>query len=725
MEKNEELRTAWEFVENTGRSIFLTGKAGTGKTTFLRTVVERSRKRSIVVAPTGVAAINAGGVTIHSFFQLPFSPFVPDATIKNKFDFSADKRRIIASLDLLIIDEISMVRSDLLDAIDSVLRRYRNRLLPFGGVQLLMIGDLQQLTPVVTAEDEAVLRPYYDTPYFFGSKALAQTDYVTIQLERVYRQQDNTFISILNHIRTGQVDDHDLALLNARCQPQFTPRPDEDYVRLTTHNRFADQYNESELRRIDTPAYTFAADIDGSFPEYSYPTNETLTLKVGTQVMFVKNDPSPAHQYYNGRIGHVTYVDPKKIMVLCPGDMQAIDVEPLTWENTRYTLNPETREIETDVQGTFKQYPLRLAWAITIHKSQGLTFDHAVIDATYSFAPGQVYVALSRCRTLEGMVLSSPIERHSILKDGRVDEYIACQEQNARESIQRLPQLKEEYYRFLLLELFDFTELLRQQEYMVRTFVEFLSRAYPSLEQLQRQTLEQFKKQVTDVAAKWTALIRQTPAETLHDEAFLQRVGRSAEYFAHTLDTLLAKPLQLTSQVETGNKQVAQRLTVIVPEQYQTWKAKSLLLSKISQERFSVSYYLKQKQLSLLDAMDADKSKKTRKGGYKKKKVAEPTPPKPPKVKSEEVTMTLFRQGMRLDEIAAERGMAVSTIFGHLLKYVQSGDLAIDQLVSSDRKEAIRRVIQKVGTGEGLKAIKSLCPPDVTYDEIRLVLAEQ
>ena len=259
MQRNDELRLAWDFVENTGRSIFLTGKAGTGKTTFLKTVVEKSRKRSIVVAPTGVAAINAGGVTIHSFFQLPFTPFVPGAKVESKFDFGREKRKILASIDLLIIDEISMVRADLLDAIDSVLRRFRDHYLPFGGVQLLMIGDLAQLTPVVTPDDEQMLRPYYDTPYFFGSKALARIDYITIQLQHVYRQQDDTFISILNQVREGHPTTEALALLNSRCHPTFIPRPGDGYIRLTTHNHLADYYNESELKKLPSRAYCFKA----------------------------------------------------------------------------------------------------------------------------------------------------------------------------------------------------------------------------------------------------------------------------------------------------------------------------------------------------------------------------------------------------------------------------------------------------------------------------------
>ena len=315
MEQNCELRTAWDFVENTGRSIFLTGKAGTGKTTFLKTVMERSRKRPIVVAPTGVAAINAGGVTIHSFFQLPFSPYVPGAKVESKFDFGREKRKIIASMDLLIIDEISMVRADLLDAIDAVLRRFREHNQPFGGVQLLMIGDLAQLTPVVTPEDERMLKPYYDTPYFFGSKALQQIDYVTIQLEHVYRQQDASFINILNEVRNGHPTAATLNSLNTRCQPAFIPRPEEQYIRLTTHNNLANYYNESELQKLSGQPFTYHAEIQGTFPDYSYPTAETLVLKEGAQVMFVKNDPSGEHLYYNGRIGRVTYCDEHRLTV--------------------------------------------------------------------------------------------------------------------------------------------------------------------------------------------------------------------------------------------------------------------------------------------------------------------------------------------------------------------------------------------------------------------------
>ena len=623
MERNNELRTAWDFVENTGRSIFLTGKAGTGKTTFLKTVVEKSRKRPIVVAPTGVAAINAGGVTIHSFFQLPFSPYVPGAKVESKFDFSRDKRKIIASIDLLIIDEISMVRADLLDAIDAVLRRFRDHYQPFGGVQLMMIGDLAQLTPVMTPEDEQILKPYYDTPYFFGSKALQQTDYVTIQLEKVYRQQDISFVDILNQIRDGHPTQEALAQLNTRCQPSFIPRPEKPYIRLTTHNHLANYYNESELQKLPGRPFMFHADVKGTFPEYSYPTAETLVLKQGAQVMFVKNDPSANHLYYNGRIGRVIHVDQRKILVLCEGDQEAIEVEPLEWENARYTLNEVTREIETDIQGTFKQYPLRLAWAITIHKSQGLTFERAIIDANQSFAPGQVYVALSRCRSLEGLVLAAPLEMRAIINDERVDSYIAQQETEAQRSIEQLPTLKQEYERHLLLQLFDFRPLLYQQESMVRIFAEFFYHSQASLKHMHDQALSDLREHVINIANKWQQKILSMPFETLRDKDFLERVKRSATYFGDMLSNILSKPLELTAKVETNNKQAKKRLDNALPEEQQTWLAHRTLLTKMAEQGFSVSSYLKVKQLSTIDALEnttpktkrvhKTKTKKTRK----------------------------------------------------------------------------------------------------------------
>ncbi len=640
MIQNNELRTAWDFVENTGRSIFLTGKAGTGKTTFLKTVVGQSRKRPIVVAPTGVAAINAGGVTIHSFFQLPFSPYVPGAKVESKFDFGREKRKIIASIDLLIIDEISMVRADLLDAIDSVLRRFRNHSLPFGGVQLLMIGDLQQLTPVVTPDEEQLLKQYYDTPYFFGSKALQQIDYVTIQLSHVYRQQDESFIEILNQVRNGHPSAEVLESLNSRAVANWLSPSDcrakpsspfplhsslKNAIRLTTHNNLANYYNESELEKLPGRAIQYRAEVKGTFPDYSYPTAETLVLKEGAQVMFVKNDPSGEHKFYNGLIGRVMEATEKSLTVYCEGDSEAIEVEPLEWENTRYTLNEKTREIETEVQGTFKQLPLRLAWAITIHKSQGLTFDCAIIDANQSFAPGQVYVALSRCRSLEGLVLASPLTARAIINDERVDSYIAQQESEAQRSIQQLPLLKQEYERYLLLQLFDFRPLLYQQETMVRIFAEFFYHSHASLKQLHDQTLQDLRLHIISVADKWQQKIRQMPFEALREPDFLERVKRSAEYFADMLYNILAKPLELTAKVETGNKQASRRLGNALPDERQTWRSCRYLLTRIAERGYTVSIYLKEKQHAMLDAIEE--------GEVKPKRQRKAKPSKPSKKK--------------------------------------------------------------------------------------------
>ena len=723
-ERNNELHTAWDFIEHTGCSIFLTGKAGTGKTTFLKTVVERSRKRPIVVAPTGVAAINAGGVTIHSFFQLPFSPYVPGAKVESRFDFGREKRKILASIDLLIIDEISMVRADLLDAIDSVMRRYRQHHLPFGGVQLLMIGDLAQLTPVMTAEEERMLKPYYDTPYFFGSKALQQLDYVTIRLEHVYRQQDTSFIDILNQIREGHPSAEALSRLNSRVQPLGAmPREGETVpIRLTTHNNLANYCNETELRKLPGRSYLFQATIKGTFPDYSYPTAETLTLKLGAQVMFVKNDPSGQHRYYNGRIGRVTYVDEHQILVVCEGEETAIDVEPLEWENTRYTLNEQTREIEADVQGTFRQYPLRLAWAITIHKSQGLTFDRAIIDANQSFAPGQVYVALSRCRSLEGLTLAAPLQASAIINDARVGQYVARQESAAEESIRLLPTLKQEYVRHLLLQLFDFSDLTALQESMVRLFADHFYHSQASLKQLHDQTLQDLSLRVTAVSDKWRQQIAALPFEGLRQPDFLERVRRSATYFADQLRDILQKPIELSARVETNNKQAARRLALALPELRQSWLAHRYLLTRMAETGFTVANYLKEKQTTVLDALDENsmKPKRQRKSGTAKEmKVSAPKPPKP---KTWEVSYELYRQGKSPDQIAQERQLTTGTILSHLIRYVSSGDIPFSDLVPESHQQAIRRIVEKIGTADGLTPIKNLCPPDITYEEIRLVL---
>ena len=706
MEKNQELRNAWDFVEHTGISIFLTGKAGTGKTTFLRTLKERSNKRNIIVAPTGVAAINAGGMTIHSFFQLPLSPFVPNSNIKNRFDYSKEKRKIMRTLDLLIIDEISMVRADVLDAIDSVLRRFREPNKPFGGVQLLMIGDLQQLTPVVTPEEEELLKHYYETPYFFGSKALCSISYVTIELTHVYRQQDDTFISLLNNIREGKTTATDLQRLNERYNPAFQPKNGSDYIRLTTHNRMAESYNEEQLRNLPTKAYTFSAETDGNFPEYNYPTDFNLTLKVGAQVMFIRNDNNG--RYYNGRIGHITHVDNKKIAVLCPGDEEEFEVEIETWENTKYTLNEKTKQIEAEVQGSFKQYPLRLAWAITIHKSQGLTFEHAIIDAQASFASGQVYVALSRCKTLGGLVLASPIGNAAIINDNKVNEYIANQTVEAERSIAILPTLKKEYYRQLLIELFNFNELKMYETALFKVLSEFFYK-YTKINALHKMTLTDLDARIIDLSMKWENLIRKMTTEELHEEDFKERIKKGALYFHSQLTELFSHLLELTKEPQTNNKVGAKRFDNAYTELKQTYHAKHELLDTIMKEGFSITTYLTAKQEAILNSISDGSERKKRKQ-------------KENKIKTNEQTFTLFKAGKSIDEIAKERGFTRGTILRHLFPYIQQGDIQLNELIEEKKINLIKRIIKAVGKEEGMKPIKELCPSDITYDDINLVM---
>ena len=712
MEKNSELRHAWDFVEHTGISIFLTGKAGTGKTTFLRTLKEKSSKRSIIVAPTGVAAINAGGMTIHSFFQLPLSPFVPKVNFKNRFDYSKEKRKIIRTLDLLIIDEISMVRSDVLDAIDSVLRRFREHEKPFGGVQLLMIGDLQQLTPVVTPEDEVILQRYYDTSYFFGSKALRSIRYVTIELTHVYRQQDEEFITLLNNIREGQVSDTDLKRLNERFNPNFEPEVGSDYIRLTTHNKMAESYNEVQLHNLPSKACTFIAEADGNFPEYNYPADFKLTLKRGAQVMFIRNDNNG--RYYNGRIGHVTHIDNEKILVLCPGDDKEIEVQQETWENTKYSLNEKTKQIEAEVQGTFKQYPLRLAWAITIHKSQGLTFEHAIIDAQSSFAAGQVYVALSRCKTLEGLILASPISSSVIINDNQVMNYISHQTEEAEKSIAALPTLKAEYYRQLLLELFSFTDLKACEDALYRVLTEYFYK-YSKIITLHKMAIIDLDERIMSISSKWKSIICNMTTDQLHEDDFLQRMKKGALYFHSQLTEIFSHLLDMTKGVQSNNKIAYKRFDNNYADLLQTYVVKHELLGRIMEKGFSINSYLTAKQEAILNSLEE-------KTGRNRKNKIEETTPKVPKISTGEVTFNLFKTGKSIEEIAKERSLTPATIQGHLIPYIQKGEIKLNEVIDEEKAKTILQKLQLAGKEASLKAIKLLCPADITYTDILLIM---
>lgn len=433
---NTHLLLAKDYVYYTSESVFLTGKAGTGKTTFLRTLRQDCPKQHAVLAPTGVAAINAGGTTIHSFFQLPFGPFIPAGNKSNSDDtnnkhsllarlrYGKDKRELMRSLDLLIIDEISMVRADTLDAIDTILRHIRHNEQPFGGVQMLFIGDMFQLPPVVPDQDWQILQDYYDGPFFFNSEVIRQHMPVYIELQHIYRQSDTHFIQLLNEVRNNQLNEEGLQLLNSRYEPHFSMLDDKDYITLTTHNATADSINNQALEALPDRLHNYEADIEGEFSEKNFPAEQNLQLKKGAQVMFLKND-TMYKRYFNGKIGIVTALDDERIEVHCKGDDKPISVQREVWRNVQYTLNKTLQQVEEKEIGSFTQYPLRLAWAVTIHKSQGLTFEHAIIDAAKSFSAGQVYVALSRCKTLEGMMLRTPVPPQAVKVDSRVQQYAA------------------------------------------------------------------------------------------------------------------------------------------------------------------------------------------------------------------------------------------------------------------------------------------------------------
>lgn len=560
---NPELALAIRFVTQTARPVFLTGRAGTGKTTFLKYIRENGFKKMAVVAPTGVAAINAGGTTLHSFFQLPFGPFVPTArgagwgtgeagysdvnSLFRNIRFNSSKRELLKELELLIIDEISMVRADMLDAVDTVLRHFRQQpLLPFGGVQILYIGDLYQLPPVVSSQEWELLRSYYTSPFFFDAQVIREAPPIYLELKKIYRQKESGFIGLLNNIRNNQAGWEDLERLHDHYEPEFIAPRGENYITLTSHNARAESINQDELGKLRGPVREFAATVTGDFNDKAYPTEKTLVLKEGAQVMLIKNDKGEMRRYYNGKIGVIRRMSQDRLTLEFPGEPDELVLEKETWKNIRYSYNREKDEVEEEELGSFRQYPIRLAWAITIHKSQGLTFEKAVIDAGASFAAGQVYVALSRLTGLEGLVLRTRITPAAIQTDPRVVAWTAKQLSANGASLEgELEQDQRAYAGETLQKVFSWSKLV---ELIGDHYTGYARRKIPGKTNatlLGGQWLESVRQQ-EEVARKFQKQLEQLflTAEEDGYRQVLQRAEAAVGYFVRTLDTELIEPME-------------------------------------------------------------------------------------------------------------------------------------------------------------------------------------
>ena len=709
MNDNPLFSTAADFVNNTSRHIFLTGKAGTGKTTFLKYIKENTRKKCVVVAPTGVAAINAGGVTMHSLFQLPLGPFIPvthrlsgegvtdQYTLFKNIRISEEKRELFRDLELLIIDEVSMVRCDMLDATDAILRYFRKAPhVPFGGVQVLYIGDLFQLPPVASDSQWSLLREYYTSPFFFHSKAVEQAPPVYIELKKIYRQSQQTFIDILNRIRNAEARSADLATLNALMNAE--PKEGQKYITLTTHNHKADKINSEELRKLSGKTFEFKGVVEGDFPDKTLPTDTLLQLKEGAQVMFIRNDKSEERRYYNGKIATVTKIDSEGIRVLPADSEEEILLEQETWNNIRYSYNQQEERIDEEKLGSFTQYPIRLAWAITIHKSQGLTFRHAIIDAGDSFSPGQVYVALSRCTSLDGLILRSRIHPSSIATDPLVRDF-ARREAAESDLHDILEKEKQEFQNAQLAKTFDLQKLID----LLQNYVEYLpGRQIPSskVAMANARALLHTAGELQKVALKFQHQMLELLASG-ENAKLGERVAKAIEYFNKSLSTSILVPLDEHVAKLKGVKKVGKYLKYV----RQLRNAVARKINSIGRAQYGeVVFNHGAADVALREASVGHRaSEKSEKGATMKE------------------TLALLKSGMNPADVAKKRGLALSTIEGHMAQLVKIGELDVAECVAEQKVNIIIDAIREMQT-DSIQPVKLKLGDEVTYGEIRAVM---
>ena len=744
-----------QFINQTSQSIFLTGKAGTGKTTLLRKIMASTHKNAVIVAPTGIAALNAGGVTIHSFFQLPFAGFIPEfgaqpafsesvkfetkQTLLRHFTMNKTRLKMIRNIDLLIIDEVSMLRADLLDAIDWTLRNIRRAHEPFGNVQVLFIGDLLQLPPVVKQEEWQILRNHYQGIFFFHAKVLQETQPLYIELSKIYRQQDQDFIQLLNQLRNNQMSSEDLQILNQYVRPDFDANKEEGYITLSTHNAKADQINAIALEALPEKLWSYAAEITGDYPKHLYPLEPTLELKLGAQVMFIKNDLSLEKNYFNGKMGKIKALSSDEILVEFPEEKKTINVEKFEWSNIRYELNAATGEVEEKTIGTFVHYPLKLAWAITVHKSQGLTFDKAVLDVSEVFAPGQAYVALSRLRTLSGLVLTQPMRMNGLSNDQQV---MAYSQHKADENT--LPKVLEAHTKHYLLQTlkqaFDWYELRSQWSQHEASYQALGAKSEKTKNKSWMALQNQVVQATKEPAEKFIRQLEGLFTKPHFDRVFLkERVDAAYLYFFAQLDGVLLSNLRKIAELSRVRKtksyaEELEALDDILTETILKLKKVRLLVTAVAegeaitkdriwnndlqQYKLSKIAIVRQelKQVpSLLDDPDAEEVSflKSTKKLAKEQKVKKST---------QEKTLELLEAGKEVSEIARERQLSVQTINSHFAYLIRSGQIELTDVMSPKRISELEQLFEGF-EGNSLNPLKEKLGSKATWDELKLYQA--
>lgn len=740
----DRLELAARFVNTTGAPIFLTGKAGTGKTTFLRDLAARTHKRYVILAPTGIAALNAKGVTIHSQFLFPFGSFLPtrepegnftdrqgfftQQTLARRHPLNQLRRKVLKAIDLLVIDEVSMLRADILDAIDYRMRSVKgNYQVPFGGVQVLLIGDLYQLPPIVKDDEWTVLSQFYNSIHFFEAKALQQSGMVYLELDKIFRQQDDTFIRILNNLRDNKSTSEDVRRLNQQFKTLDEIQEMMPCITLTTHNYKADELNLRELRSLGSPSFFYDADLDREFPESMFPLPPILELKVGARVMFIKNDSSGNSNYFNGKLATVIQLVADEVKVRM--DDQKVDyvLKKENWENKRYQLNVETKELEEDVIGTFSQYPIKLAWAVTVHKSQGLTFDKAIVDVGQAFAPGQVYVALSRLRSLEGLILRTRIQTEVIFSDSKVVGF--TQEKSNQQDLPELLRVHQANYLFQLVErTFELDSLIaaliqfqKDQDSSLEFEEEALQEDLPALYRLldvERENTRKFCQQL------------QFLIQNKEEQRLLERLEKGSAYYLELLLEGMKILLRHLVKIERLSRvksyqQSMEELELEFLSKYTAIARSSMLIQGIFKGEGigsldAVDLRIRQVRQQLVsqfrEALPATATTKNKSGRKKSSKVQ---PAKEKKEDTKEQTIRLFLEGKTREEIASDRGLTPGTILNHLTHGVKIGKIQVEALVSQEAIREIQGVTEKLGS---LKAYFEHFDGKYDYDILRLVL---